>query len=156
RIAAYQILFLRVPAYAAVDDAVAAARAFGGGKLAGFANAVLRKLTGEPSLPADPMERLSVEHSLPRWILDELAASLASTDAAIGGPAATRSRTAGDGVDGPATAGFAPPRPDAANAVNAASQPSTASAPRVPVPTLAAIAAAFAEPAPVVARANLT
>ena len=45
RVAAYQLLFLdRVPAYAAVDDAVAAARASGGPKMAGFANAVLRKL----------------------------------------------------------------------------------------------------------------
>ncbi|HWU88868.1 MAG TPA: transcription antitermination factor NusB, partial [Kofleriaceae bacterium] len=40
RVAAYQVLFLdRVPPYAAVDDAVAAARAVGGPKLAGFANA---------------------------------------------------------------------------------------------------------------------
>src|SRR5262249_56848700 len=45
RVAAYQLLFLdRVPAYAAVDDAVAAARGAGGAKLAGFVNAVLRKL----------------------------------------------------------------------------------------------------------------
>jgi 16S rRNA (cytosine967-C5)-methyltransferase len=79
RVAAYQVLFLdRVPAYAAVDDAVAAARAFGGQKLAGFANAVLRKLTSakEPPLPADPMARLEIEYSMPRWILDELATSL--------------------------------------------------------------------------------
>src|SRR6185295_2651548 len=75
--AAYQLLFLdRVPAYAAVDDAVAAARDSGGAKLAGFANAILRKLTTarEPALPAGGRERLEVEHSLPRWILDELAA----------------------------------------------------------------------------------
>lgn len=84
RVAAYQLLFLdRVPAYAAVDDAVGAARALGGAKLAGFANAVLRKLTapgrGEPPLPPpeDELARLEVEHSLPRWILDELAAALA-------------------------------------------------------------------------------
>ena len=79
RVAAYQILFLdRVPAYAAVDDAVAAARAFGGQKLAGFSNAVLRKITTarEPPLPASGLERLEIEHSLPRWILDELAATV--------------------------------------------------------------------------------
>jgi 16S rRNA (cytosine967-C5)-methyltransferase len=76
RVAAYQLLFLdRVPAYAAVDDAVAAARGAGGAKLAGFANAVLRKVAAarEPALPAGGLERLEVEHSLPRWILDELA-----------------------------------------------------------------------------------
>jgi len=78
RVAAYQLLFLdRVPSYAAVDDAVRAARAAGGPKLAGFCNAVLRKLgaAGEPALPAGGRERIEVEHSLPRWIADELAAS---------------------------------------------------------------------------------
>jgi 16S rRNA (cytosine967-C5)-methyltransferase len=79
RVAAYQLLFLdRVPAYAAVDDAVAAARDAGGQKLGGFVNAVLRKLDKqrEPALPADGRERLEIEHSLPRWIVDELAAAL--------------------------------------------------------------------------------
>lgn len=101
RVAAYQLLLLRVPAYAAVDDAVAAARAAGGAKLAGFANAVLRKLaaTGEPALPPAGRERLEIEHSLPAWIVDELAASVGADE-------------------------------------------------------LAARAAAFAEPAPLVARAN--
>lgn len=93
RVAAYQLLFLdRVPAYAVVDDAVAAARAAGGQKLGGFANAVLRKVNTqkEPALPADPLARLEVEHSLPRWILDELAAvapdRLAELAAAFGQP----------------------------------------------------------------------
>jgi 16S rRNA (cytosine967-C5)-methyltransferase len=75
RVAAYQLLFLdRVPAYAAVDDAVVAARAAGGPKLAGFANAVLRKLgaAGEP--PIAP-EDLATRASLPPWILAELAAA---------------------------------------------------------------------------------
>ncbi len=81
RMAAYQLLFLdRVPAYAAVDDAVAAAREAGGEKLAGFANAVLRKLTHEPELPpagdlGQTLARLEIEHSIPRWILDELTAT---------------------------------------------------------------------------------
>jgi 16S rRNA (cytosine967-C5)-methyltransferase len=76
RVAAYQLLFLdRVPAYAAVDDAVAAARDAGGEKLGGFVNAVLRKLDKqrEPALPGDSRERIEIEHSLPRWIVDELA-----------------------------------------------------------------------------------
>jgi 16S rRNA (cytosine967-C5)-methyltransferase len=83
RVAAYQLLFLdRVPAYAAVDDAVAAARAVGGGKLAGFANAVLRKLVagGEPPLPAEPRAHLEVAASLPAWIVDELAAALGAAE----------------------------------------------------------------------------
>jgi 16S rRNA (cytosine967-C5)-methyltransferase len=77
RVAAHQLLFLdRVPAYAAVDDAVQAARGIGGQKLAGFTNAVLRKITnsGEPALPSDVRQRIEVEHSLPAWIVDELAA----------------------------------------------------------------------------------
>ncbi len=78
RVAAYQLLFLdRVPAYAAVDDAVEAARASGGPKMAGFANAVLRKLGPgkEPTLPGDSLARLAIEFSLPSWILDELVAA---------------------------------------------------------------------------------
>lgn len=78
RVAAYQLLLLdRVPAYAAVDDAVAAARDAGGAKLSGFANAVLRKLVTarEPALPAEGRERIEIEYSLPPWIVDELAAT---------------------------------------------------------------------------------
>lgn len=78
RVAAYQLLFLdRVPGYAAVDDAVDAARALAGPKVAGFCNAVLRKLarTGEPPLPEEPTARISAEHSLPDWIVRELAAA---------------------------------------------------------------------------------
>jgi 16S rRNA (cytosine967-C5)-methyltransferase len=77
RVAAYQLLFLdRVPPYAAVDDAVTAAREAGGPKLAGFANAVLRKVHGgrEPALPPEPRARVEIEASLPRWIVEELAA----------------------------------------------------------------------------------
>jgi 16S rRNA (cytosine967-C5)-methyltransferase len=95
RLAAYQMLFLdRVPGYAAVDDAVSAARAIGGAKLAGFANAVLRKInsTKEPPLPADPRQRIEIEHALPAWIVDELAGAvpadqLAPTAASFAEPA---------------------------------------------------------------------
>ena len=81
RVAAYQLLYLdRVPAYAVVDDAVGAARAVAGGKLAGFTNAVLRKVgaAGHAPLPLgdeSTLARIEVEHSLPRWMLDELAAA---------------------------------------------------------------------------------
>jgi 16S rRNA (cytosine967-C5)-methyltransferase len=77
RVAAYQLLFLRVAPYAAVDDAVATAREVAGPKLAGFANAVLRKIVAhkEPPLPDEPRARIEIEHSLPRWIVDELDAA---------------------------------------------------------------------------------
>jgi len=74
RVAAYQLLFLdRVPVYAAVDDAVSATRAIHGQKLAGFVNAVLRKVSQqkEPPLPAGDV---SLAASLPAWIVDELVA----------------------------------------------------------------------------------
>jgi len=73
RVAAYQLRFLdRVPAYAVVDDAVGAARASGGAKLAGFANAVLRKVG---SAPEPAFRGLGDEFSLPAWILNELRAA---------------------------------------------------------------------------------
>ena len=51
RIGAYQILFLRVPAHAAVDDAVEAIKKLRSQKLANFANGLLRALArgGEPA-----------------------------------------------------------------------------------------------------------
>jgi 16S rRNA (cytosine967-C5)-methyltransferase len=72
RVAAYQILFLeRIPAYAAVDEAVEAVGQGRGREVGGFANAVLRRLDrgclGE-GLPEDPVARLAVETSLPEWI----------------------------------------------------------------------------------------
>ncbi len=85
RIAAYQLLMLdRVPAHAAVDDAVSAIKALRGDSMGGFANAVLRKLAsgGEPPLPPPGLERIAIEHSLPRWILDSLAAALGHPDLA--------------------------------------------------------------------------
>jgi 16S rRNA (cytosine967-C5)-methyltransferase len=83
RVAAYQLLLLdRIPAHAAVDDAVGAARQAGGAKVAGFVNAVLRKLAtaGEPPLPDDPRAALEIRCSMPGWIVDELAAALPSSD----------------------------------------------------------------------------
>jgi 16S rRNA (cytosine967-C5)-methyltransferase len=86
RLAAYQLLFLdRVPAYAAVDDAVAAARQVGGTKLGGFVNAVLRKLgtAREPAITEQGRARIEIESSLPRWIVDELASAIAAADGSV-------------------------------------------------------------------------
>ncbi|MEO8549434.1 MAG: 16S rRNA (cytosine(967)-C(5))-methyltransferase RsmB [Kofleriaceae bacterium] len=75
RVAAYQLMFLdRVPAYAVVDDAVGAARGSGGAKLAGFANAVLRKVGAGHEKAFAPGD-LGAEFSLPKWILEELRAA---------------------------------------------------------------------------------
>jgi 16S rRNA (cytosine967-C5)-methyltransferase len=69
-LAAYQMLVLdRIPHFAAVDAAVSAVREKRGPRVAGFANAVLRKLAASG-------ERLSLEQALresaPAWLFDRL------------------------------------------------------------------------------------
>jgi 16S rRNA (cytosine967-C5)-methyltransferase len=83
RVAAYQILELRVPAHAAVDDAVEAVKATAGARVAGFANAVLRKLAdrGEPPPPAGLEARLEQVHSLPAWIASRLIGAVGTGEA---------------------------------------------------------------------------
>jgi 16S rRNA (cytosine967-C5)-methyltransferase len=87
RVGAYQILFLdRVPAYAAVDDAVGACKQVAGRGVAGFANALLRRLAreGEPPLPdaaADPAAHLVAAAGLPAWLAGLLLAELPTADA---------------------------------------------------------------------------
>jgi 16S rRNA (cytosine967-C5)-methyltransferase len=76
RVAAYQILFLdRVPAHAAVDEAVeqAASLTHRGG--ASFVNAVLRRIARQPHLAAwpvvetDPVRKLAIEKSHPEFLV---------------------------------------------------------------------------------------
>ena len=65
-VAAYQIFVLtRVPAFAAVSEAVSAVRTSRGAQVAGFANAVLRKLAAEPRPSADELERAAFESTEP-------------------------------------------------------------------------------------------
>jgi 16S rRNA (cytosine967-C5)-methyltransferase len=70
----YQLLFLpRIPAHAAVDEAVTLAHRHGHRGTVKLVNAVLRRVAaeGERALPeGDPRERLAVEHSHPRWLVD--------------------------------------------------------------------------------------
>lgn len=66
RMAIYQLLFLdRVPAHAAVDDAVELVKAAGEPRAAGFVNAVMRR---GPKLP-DRWPDRALEHSMPEWLL---------------------------------------------------------------------------------------
>lgn len=86
RIGAYQILFLdKVPDRAAVSETVELARAAGRGAAAGLVNAVLRKVSQNrvhpPALPSDPLERLCVETSHPRWLVERLTALLGREEA---------------------------------------------------------------------------
>jgi 16S rRNA (cytosine967-C5)-methyltransferase len=75
RLAAYQLVFLeRVPAFAAVNDAVTLARHGSKPGVPEFVNAVLRSFARggvrerEPALPADAMEALATRWSFPTWL----------------------------------------------------------------------------------------
>ena len=80
RLGLYQLVFLdRVPAYAAVDASVRLAHRCGRGA-AGLVNAVLRRAAREGrervallDATADPLDRLAVEWSHPRWLVARLA-----------------------------------------------------------------------------------
>jgi 16S rRNA (cytosine967-C5)-methyltransferase len=65
-VAAYQLLVLtRVPAFAAVDEAVSAVRALRGPKVGGFANAVLRKIASEPKPAPEELSRAALDAADP-------------------------------------------------------------------------------------------
>jgi 16S rRNA (cytosine967-C5)-methyltransferase len=65
-VAAYQVLVLtRVPAFAAVDQAVTTVRALRGPRVAGFVNAVLRKIASEPKPDAEELARAALEAADP-------------------------------------------------------------------------------------------
>jgi 16S rRNA (cytosine967-C5)-methyltransferase len=77
RIAAYQLLFLdRVPAHAAVDEAVTQAHRVSHRGGAAFVNAVLRRIARSPCLEEwpiaepDPMRRLAIETSHPDFLVE--------------------------------------------------------------------------------------
>jgi 16S rRNA (cytosine967-C5)-methyltransferase len=76
-VAAYQLLLLdRVPAWAAVDEAVESLRALRGPKVAGFGNAVLRKLSGERLDPAT-----ALRESTPSWLFTALEQAVGASEA---------------------------------------------------------------------------
>ena len=76
RLGIYQLRFLtRVPAAAAVNESVNLVREAKLKSAASFVNAVLRRATREPDYdPAigidDPIERLTIETSHPRWLIE--------------------------------------------------------------------------------------
>ncbi|MBX3184495.1 MAG: hypothetical protein KIT72_02475 [Polyangiaceae bacterium] len=77
-VAAYQLLVLeRVPAHAAVDHAVSAARAARGARVGGFVNAVLRRLAERPRLDAS----LAAFDSLAPWLREALVAAVGEAGA---------------------------------------------------------------------------
>lgn len=93
RLGVYQLLRTRIPAHAAVASTVDLVRADGGSKLAGFANAVLRR-AGEhtedewisrlaPARETDPVGYLALRYAHPRWVAQAFADALGSTTAEL-------------------------------------------------------------------------
>lgn len=82
-VAAYQILVLeRVPAFAAVNEAVSLARATKGGgpRVSGFVNAVLRKVASDPRPTKEELARAAMA-SADRTIVEALVRSLGKEEA---------------------------------------------------------------------------
>jgi 16S rRNA (cytosine967-C5)-methyltransferase len=85
-VGAYQLFFLsRVPAFAAVNEAVDGARAAGGAKVAAFANAVLRALSREASQAA-ASGKISIEEAIVAsaapWLKTSLARAIGEANVA--------------------------------------------------------------------------
>ena len=85
RLGAYQLLFTRIGAHAAVDTAVEAARTAGLGRAGGFVNAVLRKVAARDldswvdalrDGVTDPVARMAIGTAHPEWIARAFADSL--------------------------------------------------------------------------------
>jgi len=73
RVGAYQLFYLRVPRRAAVAETVEALKQVGSSRAAGFANALLRKLSQLDELPPPPasdwVAQLAVRESHPQWLV---------------------------------------------------------------------------------------
>ncbi|GLZ75252.1 putative Fmu protein [Actinorhabdospora filicis] len=76
RLGAYQVLYTRVPAHAAVGTAVSLVRRAAGHRPAGFVNAVMRKIAARPLdawlhklTPADEVGALALKYAHPEWIV---------------------------------------------------------------------------------------
>jgi 16S rRNA (cytosine967-C5)-methyltransferase len=88
RLGTHQLLAMRVPAHAAISTTVALVRSDVGPGAAGFANAVLRRVSEHdldawvdrvaPDEGDDQIGHLSVAHAHPRWVVEELSHALGS------------------------------------------------------------------------------
>jgi 16S rRNA (cytosine967-C5)-methyltransferase len=85
RLGAYQLLFTRVPAHAAVNQTVDLVRSVAPGAT-GFTNAVMREISStdleawltklSPAYDEDPVGNLAVQHNHPQWIVRAFAEAL--------------------------------------------------------------------------------
>jgi 16S rRNA (cytosine967-C5)-methyltransferase len=89
RLGLYQLRFLsRIPASAAVNESVNLVRAAKLKSAAGFANGVLRQATREPNYDPttnldDRIQRLTVETSHPRWLIDRWISQFGFAEASV-------------------------------------------------------------------------
>ena len=77
RLGACQLMYMRVPESAAVNESVELAKVVGKGALSGFVNGVLRNFArnyASVELPEDADERLSVQYGFPLWIVRKFTA----------------------------------------------------------------------------------
>jgi 16S rRNA (cytosine967-C5)-methyltransferase len=89
RLGTYQLLRTRIPPHAAVDSTVDLVRAEQGSRVAGFVNAVLRRVAEQdenswveqlaPDPEQDPIGSLAVRTAHPRWIARAFADALGDT-----------------------------------------------------------------------------
>jgi 16S rRNA (cytosine967-C5)-methyltransferase len=89
RLGAYQLLRTRIPAHAAVGATVDLVRGVAGSPIAGFVNAVLRRVSERdepewltklaPDRATDPVGHLAFVTAHPRWIAQAFAAALGDT-----------------------------------------------------------------------------
>lgn len=86
-LALYQLRFLtRIPASAAVNESVNVARAARVKSAAGFVNAVLRRAVREPDFDPtisidDRLERVAIQTSHPRWLIERWSKALGFSEA---------------------------------------------------------------------------
>ena len=90
RLGTHQLLAMRVPAHAAISTTVALVRSDVGPGAAGFANAVLRRVSEHdedawvarvaPARADDPVGYLSVAHAHPRWVVEALAEAVGKVE----------------------------------------------------------------------------
>lgn len=84
RLGVCQAKYMNVPDSAACNESVRLAKEVGKGALSGYVNGVMRSVcrdTELPPLPDEPVERLSVEYSWPKWLADELVADYGIAEA---------------------------------------------------------------------------
>lgn len=85
RLGLYQLLFLdRVPDHAAINESVELVKRAKKFSASGFVNAILRRVTRQETLLefADDIDRLSIETSHPRWLLERWISQFGEDEAA--------------------------------------------------------------------------